>query len=287
MATLKELKDGGFLPQKQKDRFSMRIKAVGGSVTAADMKILADVAEKYGAGKFHLTSRQTLEIPFIKLEDVETVRALLEGHGIEVAKLGPSVRTITACHGAALCPSGLIDTQAVAQLLQKNLADDPATRVTLPRKLKVGVTGCHNNCLKPEENDIGVKGACIPTYAQPDKCVHCGLCQKICPAGAIEVTKTELKYDAAKCYHCGRCFLKCPKHCWEGEIGMDVFAGGLFSNTIQPGRQIGFMLKDEAALLKTVRRALEWFSANAKPGERFGRALNRVGWENFNAFMAQ
>ena len=66
----KELKKGGFMRQKQKDTFSMRLKSVGGHFTAAQLGTVQQVAEKFGAGYIHLTSRQGIEIPFIKAEDI-------------------------------------------------------------------------------------------------------------------------------------------------------------------------------------------------------------------------
>lgn len=71
------LKKGGFMRQKQKGYFSLRIQVVGGNLTAENIKAVAEVAEKYGKGYVHMTSRQGVEIPFINFEDVETVRAEL------------------------------------------------------------------------------------------------------------------------------------------------------------------------------------------------------------------
>ena len=63
------LKKGGFMRQKQKNNFSLRLACVGGALTAENLKKIAEVAEKYGDGYVHLTSRQGVEIPFIKLDD--------------------------------------------------------------------------------------------------------------------------------------------------------------------------------------------------------------------------
>ena len=65
------LKKGGFMRQKQKNNFSLRLACVGGTLTAENLKKIAEVAEKYGDGYVHLTSRQGVEIPFIKLDDID------------------------------------------------------------------------------------------------------------------------------------------------------------------------------------------------------------------------
>ena len=84
------LKKGGFMRQKQKNNFSLRLQVVGGNLTAENLKKIAEVAEKYGDGHVHLTSRQSVEIPFVKLDDVEEVKeelAVLHGDRALTASL--------------------------------------------------------------------------------------------------------------------------------------------------------------------------------------------------------
>lgn len=69
------LKKGGFMRQKQKNNFSLRLACVGGTLTAENLRKIAEVAEKFGDGYVHLTSRQGVEIPFIKLNDIDDVTA--------------------------------------------------------------------------------------------------------------------------------------------------------------------------------------------------------------------
>ena len=74
------LKKGGFMRQKQKNNFSLRLAVVGGYLTAENLIKIAEVADKYGDGHVHLTSRQGVEIPFIKLKDIDAVKEeLAEG----------------------------------------------------------------------------------------------------------------------------------------------------------------------------------------------------------------
>jgi dissimilatory sulfite reductase (desulfoviridin) alpha/beta subunit len=69
-----ELKKGGFMRQIQKDHFSLRLRVVGGRLTSSQLKKIYEVANKYGKGYVHLTARQGVEIPFIKLQDIEAVK---------------------------------------------------------------------------------------------------------------------------------------------------------------------------------------------------------------------
>ena len=111
------LKAGGFMRQKQKDMFSMRLRVVGGTVTVQQLKAIAEAAEKYGHSYVHLTSRQGLEIPFIRLEDIEEVKDCLARSDVEPGVCGPRVRTVTACQGGRCCPSGCIDALEIAEEL--------------------------------------------------------------------------------------------------------------------------------------------------------------------------
>lgn len=168
------LKKGGFMRQKQKNNFSLRLRVVGGNLTAKQLAKIAEVSENYGDGYVHLTSRQSVEIPFVKLDDVEAVKDALAEGDVEPGVCGPRVRTITACQGEAICPSGCIDTYALAKEL-----DDRYFAKELPHKFKFGITGCQNNCLKAEENDVGIKGG-IKVSWKEDACIGCGVCVKAC-----------------------------------------------------------------------------------------------------------
>ena len=118
------LKKGGFMRQKQKGFFSLRLAVVGGNLTAENIKTVAEVAEKYGHGYVHMTSRQGIEIPFIKVEDINEVKEELAKGGVGTGVCGPRVRTITACQGAAICPSGCIDTYTLAKELDEDILEE-------------------------------------------------------------------------------------------------------------------------------------------------------------------
>jgi dissimilatory sulfite reductase (desulfoviridin) alpha/beta subunit len=267
------LKKGGFMRQVQKDRFSMRLGVVGGQLTVKQLTAITRIAQKYGKGYIHLTSRQGVEIPFIALADIGAVKEELAAGGVTPGVCGPRVRTITACQGSAVCPSAAIETTG--------LAEDLARRYfgrELPHKFKIGVTGCKNNCLKAEENDLGVKGGVLPEWKKP-RCTYCGLCEAVCPPRAIAVYKEtpDLAFRSGACSYCGKCVKSCPAGAWEGKSGYILCFGGMFGNDIKTGVNLAPIVFDRDKVFKAADAALEFYAAHAKPSERFGRTLERVG----------
>lgn len=269
------LKKGGFMRQKQKNNFSLRLQVVGGYLTAENLKKVAEVAEKYGDGHVHLTSRQSVEIPFIKLEDVEIVKDELTKGGCKPGVCGPRVRTVTACQGSEVCPSGNIDTYDIAKKLNERYFGKE-----LPHKFKFGVTGCQNNCLKAEENDVGIKGGVEIAWIQ-DKCINCGVCAKVCREDAITIEEGMITVDYNKCNNCGRCVKSCPTDAWDAVPAYIVSFGGLFGNNIAKGETPLPLITKEEQLYRVTDAAIEFFAENGNPSERFRFTIDRVGKEKF------
>ena len=265
------LKKGGFMRQKQKDNFSLRLAVVGGTLTAENLRKIAEVAEKYGDGHVHLTSRQGVEIPFVKLQDIDDVKDSLAEGGCVPGVCGPRVRTVTACQGSEICPSGNIDTYHIAKELNERYFGRE-----LPHKFKFGVTGCQNNCLKAEENDVGIKGAAQVTWRQ-DACIQCGVCEKACRENAITLEDNQVKIDASKCNFCGRCAKSCPTDAWDVKDAYLVSFGGTFGNSISKGESLLPLITSEEQLFRVTDAAIQFFDDYGKAGERFKFTIDRVG----------
>lgn len=275
-----QLKADGFMLQKQKDRFSMRLRVVGGNLTVERLETIRRVAEKYGAGYIHLTSRQGVEIPFIKLEEIDEVVAALKEGGVSLGASGPRVRTVTACQGGRVCPSGRIDAYEIAEELDKRYYGR-----TLPHKFKLGVTGCPNNCLKAEENDLGVKGVTETTW-NAEKCVYCGACQRACAKRkAIAVEQGKLTVDAERCNHCGKCVEACRKDAMVGRNGYQLTFGGTFGSVVKQGRAATPFVFDKTTLFRVVDATIDYFERYAEPKERLAATIERRGWDEFQKIV--
>lgn len=277
----KALKAGGFMKQVQKGYGSLRLQVIGGNLDAKAIKTVAEVAEKYGHGYVHMTSRQGIEIPFIHVNDLQKVKDELKEGGVGTGVCGPRVRTITACQGSEICPSGCIDTYTLAKELDARYFGRE-----LPHKFKFGVTGCQNNCLKAEENDVGIKGGMTVEYKE-DACISCGVCVKACREGALTMTDGKVEIDRTKCNNCARCVKSCPTDAWEGTPGYIVSFGGTFGNKIYKAEEYVPIIRDKETLFRVTDAAIEYFEANAKPSERFRATLQRLGDEGLREVVNQ
>ena len=275
------LKKGGFMRQRQKGMFSLRLGVVGGTVTAEQLAAVIETAKTYGRGYVHLTSRQGIEIPFVQAKDVAAVKASLAKGGIHPGVCGPRVRTVTACQGSEVCPNGCIDAQAIARELSERYFGRE-----LPHKFKFGVTGCPNNCLKAEENDVGVKGGLRVRWRR-ESCIRCGVCVKACRRGALTRDGDAIALDESKCNFCGRCVFACPVDAWDTTPGYIVSFAGTFGNRIATGEPVVPFIDDHDALLRVCDAAISFFAENAKSGERFRATLERVGSETFKAAIKE
>jgi dissimilatory sulfite reductase (desulfoviridin) alpha/beta subunit len=214
-----------------------------------------------------------VEVPFISAGDIEDVKKELAGAGVKIGVCGPRVRTITACQGSAVCPSAAIETS--------NLAEELDSRYfgrELPHKFKIGITGCKNNCLKAEENDLGIKGGVFPEWKKA-VCTWCGLCEAVCHPGSVKIDKEkkDLAFDASICVYCGKCVKSCPSGAWEGRNGYILSFGGMFGNDIKEGVRLLPIIYKKEQVFKAADAAIKFYEANGKPSERFAKSIARLG----------
>lgn len=146
----------GVYGQRQDGVMMIRAKLPGGFVTPAQLEALADVAETYGGGKGHVTTRQNVQYHFVPMADVETVLRKLADAGITTKEAcGHSVRNWTCCPFAGVAKDEPFDPTPYVEALARHLLRGPYSS-TLPRKLKPSLGGCcGNDCSQAFINDLG------------------------------------------------------------------------------------------------------------------------------------
>jgi dissimilatory sulfite reductase (desulfoviridin) alpha/beta subunit len=283
-ADYKELKKGGMMRQREAGLFSVRLHVVGGRLTTAQMRAIQEAADRFGRGSVHLTARQGVEIPFVPASSLAALKEFLTPSGVGVGVCGPTVRTVTACQGCRVCPSGVIDSPELANAVDREFYGKP-----VPHKFKVGISGCANNCMKAEENDIGIKGWIEPGWSR-EGCTFCGVCEAVCPTKAVRVSEADgrVLVDLAGCIGCGDCIESCPAGAMaEKRRGHRLFAGGKFGRTPFLGRKILGVLRTGEEAIAAIDAAVDFFRAHGKPRERFGDTLQRTGFEALESHIGE
>ncbi|MBR2189052.1 MAG: 4Fe-4S binding protein, partial [Eubacterium sp.] len=212
----------------------------------------------------------------IRLEDIDAVKEALAKGGAEPGVCGPRVRTITACQGSEVCPNGCIETEELAQELHNRYFGRE-----LPHKFKFGITACQNNCLKAEENDLGIKGG-VQVKWKEEACISCGVCEKVCREHAVQIKDGKIEVRQELCNYCGRCAFSCPTDTYDTSPGYLLSFGGLFGNKINRGEVIIPFVQDKETLFRVCDAALAFFEEHANPGERFKFTIDRVGKEKLD-----
>ena len=145
----------GVYGQRQTDSQMIRVKIPFGLLGAEQLEALADVAERFGHGLGHVTTRQNVQFHFVKMSDAETVMLRLDQAGLTTRDAcGNTARTVTACERAEVCGDSPFDVSPYAEALTRYFLRHPLSG-TLPRKFKSAFSGCASDCAFAQINDLG------------------------------------------------------------------------------------------------------------------------------------
>jgi len=163
------LKWAGIYPQKQGgDAFMMRVKVPGGFLTAAQAREIGVAADAFGEGpdgtesrvfgsRFaDLTTRQSVQIHWLRIEDIPRIWRRFAAVGLTtVQACGDSSRNVLCCPVSGVDAGEAFDALPIA-LAVSGFFTGNREYANLPRKFKISVTGCVEDCAQAEINDIGL-----------------------------------------------------------------------------------------------------------------------------------
>jgi sulfite reductase beta subunit-like hemoprotein len=148
----------GTYGQRQPGFQMLRVKIAAGVLTAAQLRVLATIADEYSTGRGHLTTRENVQFHFVKLEHVGAAMRLLADAGLTTREAcGNTVRNVTACPVAGICPGEAFDVTPYALGVSRYLLRHPDFH-DLPRKFKIAFSGCENDgdCAVAGIHDVGL-----------------------------------------------------------------------------------------------------------------------------------
>ncbi|MGR3178463.1 MAG: 4Fe-4S binding protein [Candidatus Anammoxibacter sp.] len=274
---LEDLKSGGFIKERKKDLFTVRLRVPGGRLPFEKMEKITEVAKKYGKyGYVHISVRQSIEIVGVHFDDLDTVIRELEKVDQKIASCGARVRVPTACGGCEYNPNGIMDAQK--KVLE---VDEKFFGRECNHKFKIGFSGCPIDCIKTREMDLGFQGMVEPEWIE-EECTGCKLCAKACLEGAIISDKDGKPiFDLDKCLFCGDCINMCPTDAWKVKRkGWHVRAGGKHGRHPRKADDIMEFLPDEK-VCDFIDSTVTWYNKNASGRERIGNCFDRVGFDKY------
>jgi len=213
-----KLMRNAFRVTKTRGKTAARIRVPGGHLDVSCFDMIKEIAQKYGNGTVHITTRQGFEIPDIDMMKIPEINVLLQPiiEGLCINQNDKNegypaagTRNVAACIGSRVCPFANYDTTALAARIEKAIFPNH-------RHVKVACTGCPNDCIKARMHDFGIIGMTVPEY-DSYRCVNCKACVTNCKkrvTGALKMENFKVERDHDRCIGCGECIMKCPTRAW-------------------------------------------------------------------------
>ncbi|MCA0272373.1 MAG: nitrite reductase large subunit NirB [Proteobacteria bacterium] len=161
----------------QKDgTYSVVPRMWGGVTTPAELRAIADAADKYSVPMVKVTGGQRIDLLGVRKENLPAIWADLNDAGmVSGHAYAKGLRTVKTCVGSEFCRFGTQDSTGLGIRLEKLLWGS-----WTPAKVKLAVSGCPRNCAEATCKDIGVV------------CVDSGYQISVAGAAGMDVKETEL-----------------------------------------------------------------------------------------------
>ena len=161
------LKWVGIYPQNQGgNAFMLRIKVPGGVLAPDQVQVIGQMAIDFANGPIpnphfgnnflDITTRQDIQMHWIRIENVPEIWRRLEAVGMTtVQACGDSARNVLCCPVSGIDYKEVLNAYPVARAISDYFTGN-REYANLPRKFKMSVTGCVEDCAQAEINDIGM-----------------------------------------------------------------------------------------------------------------------------------
>jgi sulfite reductase (NADPH) hemoprotein beta-component len=137
--------------------YMLRIAIPYGTLSSRQLRKLAEIARKYDRGYGHFTTRQNLQLNWIKLEQApDAVAALAEVDMHSIQTSGNCIRNVTADHFAGAAADEIEDPRIWCEIVRQWSTLHPEFSF-LPRKFKIAITGSPNDRAAVRVHDIGLR----------------------------------------------------------------------------------------------------------------------------------
>lgn len=144
--------------------FMIRVRVTGGilhsgNFSSVQLRELADITRDYGRDIMDFTTRQQVELRWIKINDFPEIFQRLRSVGLDSRQTGmDNIRGVTTCPVAGLGGDEVIDTRSLVKEMTDAFVGN-WRYASLPRKFNITIIGCPDDCTHSETNDIGFNPA--------------------------------------------------------------------------------------------------------------------------------
>lgn len=146
----------GVYGQRQAGVQMIRIKLPYGRITADQLVRIADCSDRYATGNLHATTRQDIQLHFVKLADSPALWADLEDAGITLREAcGNTVRNVTASARAGIDPDEPFDVTPHAHAIFEYFLRNPICQ-DMGRKFKIAVSSSEKDSAYAFMHDVGL-----------------------------------------------------------------------------------------------------------------------------------
>lgn len=138
--------------------FMMRVKIPNGTLTPEQLRTIGNISREFGENSGELTTRQCVQVHYIRLDSVSTIFDRLAAVGLTTAGgCGDNVRNVTGCPVSGLDAEELFDVRpTIAEVVKFYYGNREYGN--LPRKHKYTISACPYHCNAPEIHDIALVG---------------------------------------------------------------------------------------------------------------------------------
>jgi len=266
---------GGVITERDPEFCIVRLRIPAGMVTPAQLAEIGAIAERYGVGNLHLTTRQTIELPHVDPSKLEPLLAELEANGTPLGAEREEVVNVTACLGTRHCKFANIDSVGLAKEIDRRFFGRD-----LPVKVRIAISACPNGCESERLNEIGITGIRKPVR-DPGLCTGCGTCTNYCREKAIVVEDGIIVMDGGRCMDCGFCIASCLFSILRGEEPeYRITVGGHRGRHPKIGRHL-ITVKTPEDVIRVVDRIINWIYRQASSGSLLPEQLDDLEYEEF------
>ncbi|MGB2171325.1 MAG: nitrite reductase [Flavobacteriaceae bacterium] len=145
----------GVYGQRQQGVQMVRIKLPMGRFTANQLRRIAKVADEYGSGNLHITTRQDIQLHYVELERTPQLWAELEKDQITLREAcGNTIRNVTAAATAGVDPLEPFDVTPYADAFFNYFLRNPICQ-DMGRKIKVAFSNSNKDDALTFIHDLG------------------------------------------------------------------------------------------------------------------------------------